>query len=109
MVAGVTPSAHAVSSVDSLLDKLQQKGILSADEAKELREENDQESTNMVNMIPPSKIKMSDAIKSVQIFGDLRFRYEYRSAQNAPGLSPDTYYRERFRYAFRLGARGDIT
>ncbi len=108
VMASAGPSAQAMTSVDSLLDKLQQKGILSADEAKELRAENDQESTNMVNLIPPPKVKISDAIKSVQIFGDLRFRYEYRSAQNAPGMTPDTFYRERFRYALRIGAKGDL-
>ena len=42
------------------------------------------------------------------MFGDLRLRYEYRGADNAPGATPDTYYRERFRYALRFGIRGDL-
>jgi Putative porin len=108
IVATGSPSAQAMTSVDSLLDKLQQKGILSSDEAKELRNENDAESTNMVNMLPPSKWKVSDAIKSMQLYGDLRFRYEYRGAENAPGLVPNTFYRERFRYALRIGLKGDL-
>jgi hypothetical protein len=33
----LTPQTHAQSSVDSLLNKLEQKGILSVDEAKELK------------------------------------------------------------------------
>ena len=53
---------------------------------------------------------MSDSIKSIGLYGDVRFRYEYRSADNAPGsgASGDTYERERFRYAVRLGIRGDL-
>ena len=38
--------------------------------------------------------------------GDIR--YEYRGADNLPGASPSTFYRERFRYAFRAGIRGDL-
>ena len=62
----------------------------------------------MVSDIPISKCKMSDAIKSMQLYGDLRFRYEYRGVDNVPGATPDTYYRERFRYALRIGLRGDL-
>ena len=58
--------------------------------------------------MPISKWKMSDAIKSMQLFGDLRFRYEYRGVDNVPGATPDTYDRERFRYALRIGLRGDL-
>jgi hypothetical protein len=50
----------------------------------------------------------------VQLYGDLRFRYEYRGVNNAPmpvgfvGNWPRTYDRERFRYALRFGIRGDL-
>jgi hypothetical protein len=39
----LTPSSYAQSAGDALVDKLEQKGILSADEAKQLREENKQD------------------------------------------------------------------
>jgi len=55
-----------------------------------------------------SKWKIADTIKSIQLFGDVRFRYEYRGANNLAGASPSTFYRERFRYAFRAGIRGDL-
>src|SRR6185312_1724793 len=58
--------------------------------------------------MPASKWKIADTIKSVQLFGDVRFRYEYRGAENQPGVGPSTFYRERFRYAFRAGIRGDL-
>ena len=36
----LTPNTHAQSSVDSLLNKLEQKGVLTVDEAKALKAEN---------------------------------------------------------------------
>ena len=114
MFAGATallalaPQIHAQSSVDALLDKLEQKGVLTVDEAKELRAESAADQTNMVSQMPASKWKIADSIKSVQLFGDLRLRYEYRGVNNSAGASPETFYRERFRYALRVGLRGDL-
>src|ERR1700689_643999 len=46
----LTPNIHAQSAGDALVDKLEQKGILSADEAKQLREENKQDfSSSLTN------------------------------------------------------------
>ncbi|HSY18839.1 MAG TPA: putative porin [Candidatus Acidoferrales bacterium] len=66
--------------------------------------------TNFVNTAsaPDPRWKMTDTIKSMQLYGDLRLRYEYRGVNNAAGVSPDTFYRERFRYALRIGLRGDL-
>jgi hypothetical protein len=128
LVAGATalaafiPQAHADSSSDSLINKLEQKGILSADEAKQLRTEAAESETNLISQIPASKWKLSSAIKSIELFGDVRLRYEYRAADNPwpnpkegttlgngnSGTTGDTYSRERFRYALRFGLRGDL-
>ena len=93
-------------SADALINKLVQKGVLTEKEGKELLAEGAQ--TNS----PPadSKWKIGDAIKSINLYGDLRFRYEYRSAENAKatGDTQNTYFRERFRYALRLGIKGDL-
>jgi hypothetical protein len=99
--------AQTVNS-DPLIDKLEQKGILSADEAKELRSESLTDQTNLVDSIPASKWKIADSIKSIQLYGDFRLRYEYRGVDNVPGPANRTYYRERFRYALRFGIRGDL-
>jgi hypothetical protein len=111
VLVSLAPLAHGQNSVDNLLDKLEKKGVLTADEANELKAENAAEQTNNVTVIsapPVSKWKMSDAIKSIALFGDLRLRYEYRGVENLPGASPRTFYRERFRYALRFGIRGDL-
>jgi hypothetical protein len=93
---------------DPLIDKLEQKGILSSAEAAELRAESKDQQTNLVNSIPASKWKIADSIKSIQLYGDLRLRYEYRGVDNLPGANPTTYKRERFRYALRIGIRGEL-
>jgi len=111
----LVPQTRAQSSVELLLDKLEQKGVLSVDEAKQLREQCNDAQTNMVNELPASKWKLSDSIKNIGLYGDLRLRYEYRGVDNptpgfgsATGASGDTYQRERFRYALRFGLRGDL-
>jgi len=93
-------------SADALINKLVQKGVLTEKEGKELLAEGAQ--TN--SPATPSKFKISDAIKSMNLYGDLRLRYESRSADNAKGtgVSGSDYVRERFRYALRLGIRGDL-
>lgn len=92
-------------SADALLNKLVQKGILTEKEAKEVMSESIQ-----TNQASASKWKINDAIKNIQLFGDVRFRYEYRGADNAPGTgsTKDDYFRERFRYAVRVGIKGDL-
>jgi hypothetical protein len=104
----LTPNIHAQSSDDILINKLEQKGILTVDEAKEIKAETAADQTNLINELPAAKWKLSDSIKSIGLYGDFRLRYEYRAAENAPGASPDTFYRERFRYALRFGIRGDL-
>lgn len=99
--------AFAVDNVQSLLDALVKKGVLTQQEAQDIQQDN----TTNIGVLPATKWKLSDAIKSIGLYGDVRFRYEYRSADNPPkgGLTTgDTYYRERFRYALRAGIRGDL-
>jgi hypothetical protein len=103
--------ASAQVSADALLDKLVAKGILKQDEADELKSES---STNAPSPgLDSLKFKLSKAFKSVEIFGDLRFRYEYRSAEGMympPGGAAQEYHdsADRWRYALRLGVRGDL-
>jgi hypothetical protein len=97
------------SSVNPLLNTLIRKGILTQDEARQIQQETDAAQTNNPSPAALSKWKLPDAMKSIGLYGDLRLRYEYRGVDNAPGLQPDTFYRERFRYAVRLGIRGEMS
>ncbi|HUD47628.1 MAG TPA: putative porin [Candidatus Baltobacteraceae bacterium] len=98
-------TARAQVSADAILDKLVAKGILKPDEAQELKAEASTNTAKGVNF------KLSNAIKSVEIYGDVRMRYEYRSAQLGPeaGQYAGQYdTANRWRYAVRLGVRGDL-
>ena len=108
---GISGDADAQTS-DPALNALVKKGFLTEKEAKDAWAD---AQTNLLSnsqeMLPSaSKWKLSDSIKSIGLYGDVRFRYEYRGADNAPGSgsSQDTYYRERFRYAVRVGIRGEL-
>jgi hypothetical protein len=97
---------HAHSqSVDALVNKLVERGVLSEKEGKDLLTESTQ-----TNLASASKWKLSDTFKNLTLFGDLRFRYEYRGADNVPGSgsSQSEYMRQRFRYSARIGLRGDL-
>src|SRR5579859_1235872 len=104
-LASFAATTHApAQSAEALVNKLVQKGVLTEQEGKELMSETD------TNIISASKWRLNDAIKNITLFGDVRFRYEYRGADNAPksGATTDDYVRERFRYAVRAGIKGDL-
>ena len=97
-----TTHASGQQSADALINKLVQKGVLTEQEGKDLLVETD------TNLVSASKWRLSDSFKNITLFGDVRFLYEYRGADNAPksGSTTDDYYRERFRYAVRVGLKG---
>jgi len=107
LLAVLAATGRAADNTEALLDALVKKGILTAKEAKDIQAEN----TANITPLPATKWKISDSIKSIGLFGDARFRYEYRGTDNPKGAglsSGDTYYRERFRYALRFGIKGDL-
>jgi hypothetical protein len=81
-------------SVDALLDKLVDKGILTVKEANELREETDK---NFLTALQ-ARNGMPDWVTSLKFNGDLRGRYEGFFADN-----PAFVDRNRFRYRLRAG------
>jgi hypothetical protein len=90
----------------ALLDALVKKGVLSDQEAEDIRaaEEKDNATT------PAGKIQLSDAVKTITFYGDARLRYEYadekaQSSLPSPvggGGSSDNIV-ERSRYRLRVG------
>src|SRR5206468_1187467 len=57
------------------------------------------------------KWKLFPAITELELFGDLRLRYEYRGGRlpsNDPDHPNDWQERERERYRLRLGLRGTV-
>jgi len=107
LLVAAAGNAWCAESSDPLLDLLIQKGILSADEAKKVRAEAEEIRSNNPPAValPESKWKISKAIKNIELFGDLRLRYENRQAA-AP--NDDQIRMDRLRYAVRLGLRGEV-
>jgi hypothetical protein len=100
--------AKAQVSADALLDKLVAKGILNRQEADDIKSEAATNNVSAYNPAEGTKFKISKAIKSIEVFGDLRFRYEYRAAQLGPEAGSIYDAENRWRYALRLGVRGDL-
>ena len=125
-------SAFAQSEIiDELLDKLRDKGVLSDDEyqaLKKAREEErleqraerrrqavkaaqDQEKEEKAKQA--TKVDINPGIRSIQLFGDVRLRYESRAGSSSfavPGTGGAfDWTADRWRYAARIGIRGDLT
>ncbi len=72
------------------------------------------EGKNYVEKLVPdlggSKWKLFPAITELELFGDMRFRYEYRGGRTpSDGPNPNDWQeRERERYRLRLGLRGTL-
>ncbi len=125
-IAGLFAITPAFADTEALLDKLHEKGVLTDAEYQEMRTEARADRRAQAlkeakeeekKQLPPAdtgKVKISEAIKSVELYGDLRLRYEDRMGQtNAPTVGLPTgaedLDRQRWRYALRIGIRGDAS
>ena len=88
----------------ALLDLLVRKKIISDQEAEEVRTE----LTKQYAETSAGKWKLSTPITELELYGDARLRYEYRSGQTEGDVSPpnDWQERKRERYRLRIGLRG---
>ena len=98
-VAGYCINGNA-QSVDSLLDKLVDKGVLTVKEAGELREESDKD----FNKAYAAKSGMVDWVSALKFNGDLRMRSESFHYDN-----PAATDRQRFRYRMRFGVLATLS
>ncbi len=111
----LTPATpvHAQAGNSALLDALVKKGVLSDQEAEDIRasEEKDYSST------AASKINLSTSIKSITFYGDLRLRFEMRDGEAKAGdvtgagaifTHGDSQTRDRWRFRLRIGLMGDL-
>ena len=94
----LTPNIRAQTSMDALLNKLEQKGVLTVDEAKELKAENATNSVADLDAAMNSKFPMSGWITSYKLSGDFRGRFDERTTSN-----PAQDNNIRMRYRLRVG------
>ncbi|MGH7993237.1 MAG: hypothetical protein ACREDQ_06965, partial [Limisphaerales bacterium] len=101
----LTPQIHAQSSVDALLNKLEQKGILTVDEVKELKAENQQDSAADLNKAMNSRFQMPDWVTGYKIYGDFRGRFDEltTSSSGNPTTGLNAEDQIRLRYRLRVG------
>src|ERR1700719_397242 len=99
----------------ALLDLLVRKKLISDQEAEEVRAELTKEAATTSG----GKWKLSSPITEIELYGDVRLRYQYNGGQtgdNSPLARPangvagrdDWQERERERYRLRLGLRGTL-
>jgi hypothetical protein len=91
----------------ALLDLLVKKRLISDQEAEEVRTELVKESASTA----AGKWKLSTPITEIELYGDVRLRYEYRGGRlpSDHEQNPNDWYeRERERYRLRVGLRGTL-
>ena len=91
----------------ALLDLLVKKRLISDQEAEEVRSELVKESASTA----AGKWKLSAPITELELYGDVRLRYEYRGGRTPSDHTDnpnDWYERERERYRLRVGLRGTL-
>jgi hypothetical protein len=100
-----TPGAFGADPSDPVLKLLLDKGIISQQELDKVKAEAEAIRTNAALPAMESKWRINNAFKSVELFGDLRLRYENRQVHD-PGEGRIELNRERI--AVRLGLRGEV-
>ena len=105
-----TGTASRGQDAGALLDLLVRKKLITDQEAEEVRTELVKESASTA----AGKWKLSTPITEVELYGDVRLRYEYRAGrlpdhdQFGQDNANDWYERHRERYRLRLGLRGTL-
>src|SRR6267378_1603128 len=91
----------------ALLDLLVRKKLINDQEAEEVRAELTKEAATTSG----GKWKLSSPITELELYGDVRVRYEYRGGRtvdNTLATEDDWQERERERYRLRIGLRGTL-
>ncbi len=96
---------NSVTHSDPLVDLLIKKGFVTVGEAQSLRTESEAAKTNASSSASFSKWRIGDGVKSVELYGDVRMRYESREVRTVDNGRLDL---DRYRYAVRFGLRGDL-
>ena len=97
--------ADSTNTTDPLLDLFIKKGFVTQQEAEQVEAEAQFNRTNQfTNVAPPSsQWKITQGIQKVELFGDVRLRYEDRYAADPVGNSIDL---QRWRFSVRVGLHG---
>src|SRR5712671_1142397 len=109
IVSFLVPPMSMLRAQDAgaLLDLMVRKKLITDQEAEEVRAE----LTKEVATTSGGKWKLSSPITELELYGDVRVRYEYRGGRtvdNTLATEDDWQERERERYRLRIGLRGTL-
>jgi len=108
LAAMLPAGVGAAEARDPLLELMIQKGMVTPEEATKVRAEADALLANSgaaFSSPPSSKWAMADSMKRLELFGDVRVRYEDRLVEDPKNAE---IHLQRARYALRLGLRGEV-
>jgi polyhydroxyalkanoate synthesis regulator phasin len=109
VAVGLVAMTFAAVAQDSgaLVDALVKKGILSDQEAEEIRAD----LTKEFSQTSAGKLNFSSAVTQLKIYGDARVRYQWENKQDqtAGAASTNNADRSRYRYRVRIGAEYALT
>lgn len=98
------------SDADILLDLFQEKGLISTEDVAKARSELARRSPKSPEMsAADSKVKFADWVKGIDLYGDVRLRFEHRGGEDGLAAGDDRLERNRWRYRLRAGARMEFT
>jgi hypothetical protein len=90
---------------DVLINMLQKRGVLSNKDASEVRTEMAKQREKPVDAdTAAAKLKLSDSISLMKIYGEVRLGYRINQGEAAGLDAGDSGQRDRLRYVFRLGS-----
>ena len=100
------PVNHACSegASDPVLVMLLDKGVINEDDAAKAQAQINASHTNLAPLLPSAQWKKIPGFKNLELYGDLRTRFEDRSEQDPMG---DKVELQRYRYSARLGLQGE--
>jgi len=96
--------AFCTEEPDPVIGLMLEKGMITEREATNVQAQLDARRANPPAQFPESKWRINTSIKDMEVFGDLRLRYEDRLAVDPTGGRIDL---QRERYSLRFGLRGE--
>jgi hypothetical protein len=98
------------SETDVLLDLLQQKGLITSQEAEAVRAEAVRRTVQPAEPAAKTvKLPFAKWVEGVELYGDARLRFEHREGEDGAVAGDDRLERNRWRYRLRAGARMELT
>lgn len=97
------------SEAEVLLNLLEQKGLITAQEAAQTRQElsrrlGDAQAAEK----EPDRVGLRSWVEKLDLYGDLRLRFEHRGGEDGLATGDDRMERNRWRYRLQAGANLDL-